>query len=108
MDPQFKKPAFVNERYAEEAVSRVVLAVTQAATSALATEEDIPAARSQSEPVPQVGADFEERVKSLQPGIQNPHTEAIQEMKGFLAEQLIPRMTDPIDWWRIRAPVYKN
>lgn len=57
LDPQFKKLAFVNE-----AVSRVVLAMTQAATPAL------PAARSQSEPVPQVWADFEERVKSLQPG----------------------------------------
>lgn len=52
----------------KEAVSRVVLAITQAATPALATEEDIPAARSQSEPVPQVWADFVERVKSLRPG----------------------------------------
>lgn len=93
MDPRFKKPAFVNERY----VSRVVLAMTQAATPALATEEDIAAARSQSEPVPQVWADFEERVKSLRPGIQNPYTEAVLEMKGFLAEQPVPRLADPID-----------
>lgn len=85
-----------------------MLAVTKAATPALATEEDIPAARSQSEPVPQVWADFEERVKSRQPGIQNPHTEAMLEMEVFLAEQLVPRMTDPIDWWNVRATVYKN
>uniref|UniRef100_A0A3Q3W4M7 HAT C-terminal dimerisation domain-containing protein n=1 Tax=Mola mola TaxID=94237 RepID=A0A3Q3W4M7_MOLML len=107
LDPRFKKPAFVNERYAEEAVSRVVLAMTRAATPALATEEHR-AARSQSEPIPQVWADFEERVASLQPGIQNPHTEALLEMNGFLAEQLVPRTADPLEWWRVRAPVYKN
>lgn len=107
LDPRFKKPAFVNERYAEETVTRVVLAMTQAATPALAPEEDIPA-RSGSEAVPQVWADFEERVTSLRPGIQNPQTEAMLEVKGFLAEPLLPRTADPIDWWRIRAPVYKT
>lgn len=115
LDPRFKKPAFVSDRCAEEAVTRVVHVMTQAATPALATEEDmeedIPAVRprTQSESVlPQVWADFEERVKGLRPRSQNPQTEAMLEMKGFLAEPLVPLMADPLDWWRMRAPVYKN
>lgn len=89
MDPRFKKPAFVDECYAEEAVSRVVGAMTQAVTPAPATEEDIPT-RSQSKSVPQVWADFEERVTGLRPGTQNPYTEAMLEIKGFLQSNLYP------------------
>ncbi|KAJ4922008.1 hypothetical protein JOQ06_004027, partial [Pogonophryne albipinna] len=48
-----------------------------------------------SEPVPQFWADFEERVTTLRPGVQNPSTGAMLEIKGFLAEPLIPRKADP-------------
>ena len=111
LDPRFKKYAFVNERYAEGAVARVVEAMQLAASSpartAVAKAEG--ASRSpQRESVPQVWADFEERVTNLRPGIQNPITEAMLEMRGFLSEQLTPRTADPLDWWRVRKMVYKN
>ncbi|KAJ4935030.1 hypothetical protein JOQ06_007809, partial [Pogonophryne albipinna] len=61
-----------------------------------------------SEPVPQFWADFEERVTTLRPGVQNPSTGAMLEIKGFLAEPLIPRKADPLEWWRVRALVYQN
>ncbi|KAK1900970.1 Zinc finger BED domain containing protein 4 [Dissostichus eleginoides] len=80
LGPRFKKHAFVNERNAEETVKSV----------------------------PQFWADFEERVTTLRPGIQNPITEAMLEIKGFLAEPLIPRKADPLEWWRVRALVYHN
>ncbi|KAJ4926117.1 hypothetical protein JOQ06_008300 [Pogonophryne albipinna] len=112
LDPRFKKHAFVNERNAEETVSRVVGAATHAATPTLpSTEEEEEGGTPvspPSEPVPQFWADFEERVITLRPGIQNPITEAMLEIKGFLAEPLIPRKADPLEWWRVRALVYHN
>ncbi|KAJ4934673.1 hypothetical protein JOQ06_007458 [Pogonophryne albipinna] len=116
LDPRFKKHAFVNGRNAEESVSRVVGAATHAATPTLPSTEEEEEEEEEggtplsppSEPVPQFWADFEERVITLRPGIQNPITEAMLEIKGFLAEPLIPRKADPLEWWRVRALVYHN
>lgn len=114
LDPRFKKHAFVIERNAEETVSRVVGAATHAATPTLPSteeeeeEEGGTTVNPPSEPVPQFWADFEERVTTLRPGVQNPSTGAMLEIKGFLAEPLIPRKADPLEWWRVRALVYQN
>lgn len=113
LDPRFKKHAFVNERYTQDALSRVVAATSQASSSSVqsTTSEERGSAEaesSQSETVPLVWADFEERVTRLRPGVQNPLTEAMLEVKGFTSEQLIPRTADPLEWWRIRSLVYKN
>ncbi|KAK1884867.1 Zinc finger BED domain containing protein 1 [Dissostichus eleginoides] len=37
-----------------------------------------------------------------------PDHEAMLEIKGFLAEPLIPRKADPLEWWEVRALVYHN
>ncbi|KAJ4937648.1 hypothetical protein JOQ06_002280 [Pogonophryne albipinna] len=110
LDPRFKKHAFVIERNAEETVSRVVGAATHAATPTLPSteEEGGTTVNPPSEPVPQFWADFEERVTTLRPGVQNPSTGAMLEIKGFLAEPLIPRKADPLEWWRVRALVYQK
>lgn len=72
LDPRFKKPAFVNECYAEEAVSRVVLAMTQMATPALRRTYLLPGVRESQ----YLKCGLILRRGSNQPGIQNPHTEA--------------------------------
>ncbi|KAK1904300.1 Zinc finger BED domain containing protein 1 [Dissostichus eleginoides] len=98
-------------------LSRVVGAATHAAKPKLpSTEEEEEEEEEEggtpvsppSEPVPKFWADFEERVTTLRPGIKNPITEAMLEIKGFLAEPLIPRKADPLEWWRVRALVYHN
>nr|XP_055059808.1 E3 SUMO-protein ligase ZBED1-like [Misgurnus anguillicaudatus] len=115
LDPRFKKYAFVNDRYAAEAQARVERATTRAATPSSGEVEEVEAATSAaatastpSQPVPVVWADFEERVTSLRPNLQNPHAESLLEVKGFLSEQLIPRTADPLEWWKVRSLVYKN
>lgn len=112
LDPRFKKHAFVQDRCAEDAVTRVVGATSRFARPLLpatpSTEEGEadPPVNPPRESLPPVWADFEERVTNLRPGIQNPLTEAMLEVKGYLSEQLIPRTADPLEWWR--SLVYKN
>ena len=74
-------------------------ATAKAATPTTATEEesddgtaDAAPASPEHQSVPQVWADFEERVSSLRPDNQNPLTGAMLEVKGFLSEQLIPHI----------------
>ena len=113
-DPRFKKHAFVQDKYAEEAVSRVVEAASREARSqppespSTVGEVANPPVSLPTQSVPAIRADFEERVSSLRPGVQNPLTEAMLEIKGFLCEQLLPRTADPLEWWRSRVLVYKN
>ncbi|KAK4306922.1 hypothetical protein Pmani_021276 [Petrolisthes manimaculis] len=84
LDPKFKKQAFVHENHADDAQTRVVglvVAVSRGARppppatpSSACTEEgeDDPPSNTPKGTVPLVGADFEERVTSLRPGIPNP------------------------------------
>ena len=71
LDPRFKKHAFVNERHAEDAVTRVVGAASRLvrplpqATPSTGEEEACPG--PSTETVPRIWADFEERVASLWP-----------------------------------------
>lgn len=120
LDPRFKKHAFTNEKHAEDAVKRVVGLVTATSSAARARPsppatpsseeqgEDDPPSNLPKDTVPLVWADFEERVTSLRPGIQNSVTEATLEVRGYLSEHLISRTADPLEWWSSRALVYKN
>uniref|UniRef100_A0A3B3C6A5 BED-type domain-containing protein n=1 Tax=Oryzias melastigma TaxID=30732 RepID=A0A3B3C6A5_ORYME len=113
LDPRFKKHAFLHDRYAEDAVTRVVSAASRSvrppSLETESTEEEEgnpPQVNPPNESV--IWADFEERVSSLRPGVQNPVTEAMLEIKGFLTEQLLPRTSDPLEWWKTRAIVFKK
>ncbi|XP_019221838.1 zinc finger BED domain-containing protein 4-like [Oreochromis niloticus] len=114
LDPRFKKHAFLHDRHAEDAVTRVVGAASRSlrplplATSSTEEGEGVPQANPSTETVPVIWADFEERVASLRPGVQNPFTEAMLEIKGFLSEPLLPRTSDPLEWWKSRATVFKK
>ncbi|KAL4007921.1 hypothetical protein ACER0C_001773 [Sarotherodon galilaeus] len=108
------KHAFLHDRHAEDAVTRVVGAASRSlrplplATSSTEEGEGVPQANPSTETVPVIWADFEERVASLRPGVQNPFTEAMLEIKGFLSEPLLPRTSDPLEWWKSRATVFKK
>ncbi|CAL9696627.1 unnamed protein product [Knipowitschia caucasica] len=114
LDPRFKKHAFVHERHAEEAVTRTVGAISRsirkntAASNAEREEAGLDVRPATNEPM--LWADFEERVATFRPGsqVQNPLTEAMLEIKGYLSEHLLLRTNDPLEWWRSRATVFKN
>lgn len=78
LDPRFKKHAFVQDKYAEEAVSRVVGAASREArslppaTPSTEGEEANPPVSPPTESLPAIWADFEEQVSSLRPGVQTP------------------------------------
>ncbi|KAF7646061.1 hypothetical protein LDENG_00194240, partial [Lucifuga dentata] len=38
----------------------------------------------------------------------NPTADVAAEMRGFLAEPLIPRSEDPLTWWKTRQMVYEG
>lgn len=44
----------------------------------------------------------------MRSGVQNPLSEEMLEIKGFLCEQLLLRTANPLEWWISRALVYKN
>ncbi|KAL2085023.1 hypothetical protein ACEWY4_020541 [Coilia grayii] len=113
LDPRFKRHGFVTEIYANQTMSRVESATmragTQPSSPAVSEEsEEAAAASPQSETVPEFWADFEERVTNLRPDVQSPQAVALLEVKGYLSEQLIPCIADPLQWWKARAQVYKN
>lgn len=114
LDPRFKKHVLVQDRYAEDAVTRVVGAASRVvrppppATPSTKDGEADPPVNPSRESVPLAWADFEEQVTTLRPGVQNPLTEAMLEVKGFLSEQLILRTAEPLEWWSSRALVFKN
>lgn len=96
LDPRFKNHAFTNDRYPEDAVTRVVGLVAAASSAARPPPPATPSSEEEEDPL--VWADFEERVTSLRPGIQNPVTEAALEVRGYLSEHLISRTADPLEW----------
>lgn len=114
LDPRFKKHAFLHDRHAEDAVTRVVGAASRSlrplplATPSTEEGEGAPQANPSTETVPVIWADFEKRFASLRQGVQNPFTEAMLEIKGFLSEPLLPRTSDPLEWWKSRATVFKK
>lgn len=113
LDRRFKKHAFINERNADNTISRVVEATAKAAAPTSATEREDGAAATaatsaERQSVPQFWADFEESVTSLHPDNQNPLTEAMLKVKGFLFEQFIPHTADPLQWWKVRGLAYRN
>ena len=108
LDPRFKKQAFVNSKVADEAVKRITSAVAHVNPLHREEEEDSHSATAAS-----AGAmfweDFDERVASLRPTTTpTVSTNAMMEMRAYLAEPLLPRTSDPLAWWRKCSPVYKS
>ncbi|XP_056603707.1 E3 SUMO-protein ligase ZBED1-like [Triplophysa dalaica] len=110
LDPRFKKQAFVNQQAAEETVKRVTAAA--GAMNTVQSEEE-----NTSEGVTGATAsagamfweDFDERVASLRPSATTSKTsDAMMEMRAYLAEPLLSRTSDPLAWWRSCLPVYKT
>lgn len=63
---------------------------------------------SLTQPVPVFWADFEERVTNIRPDVQSPRAAALLEVKGYVSEPLLGRTSDPLEWWKARAQIYKN
>ncbi|KAA0719764.1 hypothetical protein E1301_Tti022229 [Triplophysa tibetana] len=112
LDPRFKKQAFVNQQAAEETVKRVTAAA--AAMNPAQSEEDNTSHRTSGSTGATASAgamfweDFDERVASLRPSATTSKTsDAMMEMRAYLAEPLLSRTSDPLAWWRSCSPVYK-
>ncbi|KAI7814943.1 putative zinc finger BED domain-containing protein 1-like [Triplophysa rosa] len=92
LDPRFKKQAFVNQQAAEETVKRVTAAAAA-----------INPAQSEEENTSDPGA----TATSLRPSASTSKTsDAMMEMRAYLAEPLLSRTSDPLAWWRSCSPVY--
>ena len=103
LDPRFKKHAFINERNADDIISRMVEATAKAAAPTSATKREdgtaaTAATSAERQSVLQFWADFEESLTSLHPDSQNPLTEAMLKVKGLLFEQFISHTADPLQW----------
>lgn len=51
--------------------------------------------------------DFDTRV-AVAVTARNPTSDALMEMRGYLAEPLISRSEDPLAWWKTRQMVYEG
>ncbi|XP_073470722.1 zinc finger BED domain-containing protein 4-like [Aquarana catesbeiana] len=111
LDPRFKQRAFHDAAAADEASKSVIAA---AARIGSITHGDHPQAGLRDPPAPprseqqtSFWADFDERVADSVT-ICNPTSNAIAEMRGYLAESLLPRTDDPLAWWKARQAIYEN
>lgn len=108
LDPRFKKQAFVNHQAAEETVKRVTAAAA-AINTAQSEEENTSDPGATASTGAMFWEDFDQRVASLRPSAATSKTsDAMMEMRAYLAEPLLPRTSDPLAWWRRCSPVYKT
>ena len=100
--------SLLNSKAADEAVKRMTSAAAHVNPLHREEEEDSHSATAAS-----AGAmfweDFDERVASLRPTTTpTVSTNAMMEMRAYLAEPLLPRTSDPLAWWMKCSPVYKG
>lgn len=108
LDPRFKKQAFVNQQAAEETVKRVTAAAA-AINPAQSEEENTSDPGATASAGAMFWEDFDERVASLRPSATTSKTsDAMMEMRAYLAEPLLSYTSDPLAWWRSCSPVYKT
>ena len=108
LDPRFKKQAFINIKAADEAVKRITSAAAH--VNPLHREEEEDPHSTAASTGAMFWEDFDERVASLRPSTTTPtvSTDAMMEMRAYLAEPLLPRTSDPLAWWMKCSPVYKS
>ncbi|KAI7792078.1 putative zinc finger BED domain-containing protein 1-like [Triplophysa rosa] len=108
LDPRFKKQAFVNQQAAEETVKRVTAAAA-AINPAQSEEENTSDPGATASAGAMFWEDFDERVASLRPSASTSKTsDAMMEMRAYLAEPLLSRTSDPLSWWSSCSPVYNT
>lgn len=108
LDPRFKKQAFVNHQAAEETEKRITAAAA-AINPAQSEEENTSDPGATASAGAMFWEEFDERVASLRPSATSSKTsDAMMEMRAYLAEPLLPRTSDPLAWWRRCSPVYKT
>uniref|UniRef100_A0A9J7YQM9 HAT C-terminal dimerisation domain-containing protein n=1 Tax=Cyprinus carpio carpio TaxID=630221 RepID=A0A9J7YQM9_CYPCA len=108
LDPRFKKQAFVNHQAAEETVKRITAAAA-AINPAQSEEENTSDPGATASAGAMFWEDFDERVATLRLSASSSKTsDAMMEMRAYLAEPLLPRTSDPLAWWRRCSPVYKT
>ncbi|KAG7453376.1 extracellular calcium-sensing receptor-like, partial [Solea senegalensis] len=116
LDPRFKKQAFVNNRAADDAVKRITAAAAAHNHPSHSEEEEeegqYPAAAASAGAM--FWEDFDDRVANTRASTSSDSatsstlTASMMEMRAYIAEPLRPRTSDPLAWWRMCSPVFKN
>ncbi|KAG7453374.1 zinc finger BED domain-containing 4-like [Solea senegalensis] len=116
LDPRFKKQAFVNNRVADDAVKRITAAAAAHNHPSHSEEEEeegqYPAAAASAGAM--FWEDFDDRVANTRASTSSDSatsstlTASMMEIRAYIAEPLRPRTSDPLAWWRMCSPVFKN
>jgi len=115
LDPRFKRNAFRDETALTATKEEIVAvvrrmeqqAVTQTSSaSASATATTAAAASTSSDNGHDLlWGDFDSSLASIQP---NPTSTAIVELRRYNEEDIVPRQSCPMEWWKSRALVYPH
>lgn len=108
LDPRFKKQGFVNQQAAEQAVKRITAAAASI-NPMQSEEENPPGSCTTASGGALFWENFDERVATLRQSATSSNTsDAMAEIRAYLAEPLLPRTSDSLAWWRRCSPVYKT
>ncbi|XP_053548615.1 zinc finger BED domain-containing protein 4-like [Bombina bombina] len=108
LDPRFKQRAFHDTTASDEAAKSITTAAARLATGTHG-HQPRPADAPASTPSEQSSfwEDFDERVADAVT-LCNPTSTAMSEMRGYLADPLVPRSEDPLVWWKARESIYEG
>ncbi|KAF7652026.1 hypothetical protein LDENG_00102370 [Lucifuga dentata] len=110
LDPRFKQWGFFEPGAADEA-SKGIAAAAAAARGRSARQVDFPPESTGSSAASSEQAVFwmyfDERAAE-EISTRNPSADVAAEMRGVLAEPLIPRSEGPLTWWKTRQKVYEG
>lgn len=109
LDPRFKQRAFSDDKAADEATKGITAAAKTIVTNRdmdVTMTEDVTPSTSATGGA-QWWQDFEERAAETLV-VTNPTSDAINEVRGFLAEPLISKSADLLAWWKDRQRVYER
>lgn len=110
LDPRFKKSAFKNtikyDAIYESLVTKVQALHAKEKKGALSDKIEVSSTQDTSNPS-KIWAKFDRETMALT-AKQNPRAASIVEVDKYLAEPLLPRLSDPLIWWEHRKSVYPN
>ncbi|CAH1098482.1 unnamed protein product [Psylliodes chrysocephalus] len=110
LDPRFKKRGFKNVSKFDKAVIGLRKRLGAVPTQASTTSTSVFSSKSNTTTTTQVQKKnivwdtFDAEIDLLKP--QNTTAAAIIELDKYLNEDIVPRSTDPLQWWHQRRPFY--
>lgn len=109
LDPRFKKPAFKNVKKFDTVHAALVAKIQSQVTMEM--DQSPSSAQPQIASLPsssKIWAKFDKETDASTATNQSPKATAIVEMDKYLSESLLPRLSDPLQWWDQRKLIYPH